>query len=42
MVKDLQAHNAQFQQLFLTLAEGQEDLKTLLAEEDSKDRQEGP
>ena len=29
-VKDLQAQNAQFQQMFLTLAKGQEDLKTLL------------
>ena len=35
-VKDLQAQNAQFQQLFLTLAKGQEELKTLLAEEKKK------
>ena len=30
MVKDLQAQNAQVQQMFLTLAKGQEELKTLL------------
>ena len=35
-VKDLQAQNAQFQQLSLTLAKGQEDLKTLLVEEKKK------
>ena len=35
-VKDLQAQNAQFQQMFLTLAKGQEDLKTLLIEEKKK------
>ena len=35
-VKDLQAQNAQFQQMFLTLAKGQEDLKTLLVEEKKK------
>ena len=35
-VKDLQAWNAQFQQLFLILAKGQEDLKTLLIEEKKK------
>ena len=35
-VKDLQAHNAQFQQLFLTLSKGQEDLKTLLIKEKKK------
>ena len=29
-VKDLQAQNAQFQQKFLAMAKGQEDLKTLL------------
>ena len=29
-VKDLQAQNAQFQQIFLAMAKGQEDLKTLL------------
>ena len=32
-VKDLQEKNAQFQQMYLTLAKGQEDLKTLLVEE---------
>ena len=35
-VKDLQAQNAQFQQMFLTLAKGQEELKTLLVEEKKK------
>ena len=35
-VKDLQAQNTQFQQLLLTLAKGQEELKTLLAEERKK------
>ena len=35
-VKDLQAQNTQFQQLFLTLSKGQEDLKTLLIEEKKK------
>ena len=36
MVKDLQAQNAQFQQLFLTLSKGQEELKTFLVEEKKK------
>ena len=35
-LKDLQAHNAQFQQMFLNLAKGQEDLKTLLVKEKKK------
>ena len=35
-VKDLQAQNSQFQHMFLTLAKGQEDLKTLLIEENKK------
>ena len=35
-VKDLQAQNTQFQQLLMTLAKGQEELKTLLAEERKK------
>ena len=35
-VKDLQAQNAQFQQFFLTLAKGQEELKTLMVEEKKK------
>ena len=35
-MKDLQAQNTQFQQLLLTLAKGQEELKTLLAEEKKK------
>ena len=45
-VKDIQAQNMQFQQLFLTLAKGQEELKTLLAEEKKKKKKvprvEGP
>ena len=36
MVKDLQAQNWQFQQLLLTLAKGQEELKTLLEKEKEK------
>ena len=32
-MKDLQAQNMQFQQLLLTLAKGQEELKNFLAEE---------
>ena len=35
-VKDLQAQNAQFQQMFLALAKGQEDLKTLIVKEKTK------
>ena len=35
-MKDLQAQNAQFQQMFLTLAKGQEDLKTLLLKDKKK------
>ena len=35
-VKDLQAQNSQFQQLLLTLAKGQEELKTLLEKEKEK------
>ena len=35
-VKDLQAQNTQIQQLLLTLAKGQEELKTLLDEEKKK------
>ena len=35
-VKDLQAQNSQFQQLLLTLAKGQEDLKTLLEKKKKK------
>ena len=35
-VKDLQAQNMQFQQLLMTLAKGQEELKTLLAKEKEK------
>ena len=35
-VKDLQAQNAQFQQMLLALTKGQEELKTLLAKEKKK------
>ena len=35
-IKDLQAQNAQFQQLFITLAKGQEDLKDLILKEKEK------
>ena len=35
-VKDLQAQNAQFQQMLMALTKGQEDLKTLLAKEKKK------
>ena len=35
-VKDLQAQNAQFQQMLLALAKGQEDLKALIIKEKSK------
>ena len=35
-VKDLQAQNAQFQQMFLALAKGQEDLKALITKEKKK------
>ena len=38
-VKDLQAQNSQFQQLLMTLAKGQEDLKVLLEKEKEKDRE---
>ena len=37
-VKDLQAQNSQFQQLLLTLAKGQEELKTLLEKEKEKNK----
>ena len=36
MVKDLQAQNSQFQQLLMTLAKGQEDLKVLLEKNKEK------
>ena len=35
-VKDLQAQNAQFQQMLLALTKGQEELKNLLAKEKKK------
>ena len=36
IVKDLQAQNDQFQQIFLNLAKGQEELKTLITKENKK------
>ena len=36
IVKDLQAQNAQFQQMFIALAKGQEDLKALIIKEKTK------
>ena len=33
VIKDLQAQNAQFQQMFISLAKGQEDLKVLILKE---------
>ena len=35
-VKDLQAQNSQFQQLLMTLAKGQEDLKALLGNKEQE------
>ena len=35
-IKDLQAQNAQFQQMFINLAKGQEDLKALILKEKKK------
>ena len=35
-IKDLQAQNAQFQQMFISLAKGQEDLKALILKEKNK------
>ena len=35
-LKDLQAQNAQLQQMFLALSKGQEDLKTLMIKEKKK------
>ena len=35
-IKGLQAQNAQFQQMFLALAQGQEDLKALIVKEKTK------
>ena len=37
-VKDLQAQNSQFQQLLMTLAKSQEDLKALLEKEKEKEK----
>ena len=36
VIKDLQAQNAQFQQMFISLAKGQEDLKVLILKEKKK------
>ena len=35
-MKELQAQNAQFQQMFLAMAKGQEDFKTLLLKDKKK------
>ena len=35
-IKDLQAQNAQFQQMFISLEKGQEDLKALILKEKKK------
>ena len=35
-IKDLQAQNAQFQQMFVALAKGQEDLKALILKDRKK------
>ena len=35
-IKDLQAHNAQFQQMFISLEKGKEDLKALILKEKKK------
>ena len=35
-IKDLQAKNAQFQQMFINMAKGQEDLKALILKEKKK------
>ena len=40
-IKDLQAQNAQFQQMFITLAKGQEDLKALILKEKKKKKTSG-
>lgn len=40
-VKDLQAQNAQFQELILNLSKGQDELKTLLAKKKKKTRRSG-
>ena len=37
-IKDVQAQNAQFQELFLSLAKGQEDLKALILKEKEKEK----
>ena len=36
IVKDLQAQNAQFQQMFLALSKGQEDLEALILKDKKK------
>ena len=37
-IKALQAQNAQFQELFMNLAKGQQDLKTLILKKKKKKR----
>ena len=41
-MKDLQAKNSQFQQLLMTLAKGQEDLKVLLEKNKEKKKKKRP
>ena len=41
-VKDLQAQNAQFQQMFMASAQGQEDLKALVIKEKKKKKAKKP
>ena len=42
IIKDLQAQNTQFQQMFLALAKGQEDLKALIVKEKTKKAKKPP
>ena len=37
-IKDLQAQNAQFQQMFINMAKGMEDLKALILKEKKKNK----
>ena len=41
VIKDLQAQNAQFQQMFISLAKGKEDLKALILKEKKKKKKTG-
>lgn len=40
-VKDLQAQNAQFQEMFTILAQGQKDLKELITKKNLEDNKDG-